>query len=51
VLETLTDEHTRVLNAGRYIDKLARADGALKFREELCVYDSILVPNTIVYPI
>ncbi len=51
VLETLTDAHTRILNAGRYIDKLVRDGGALKFREKLCVYDSILVPNTIVYPI
>jgi len=51
VLETLADAHTRILNAGRYLDEVVREDGGLRFREKLCVYDSVLVPNTIVYPI
>ena len=51
VLETLVDEETRVLNAGRYLDKIVREDGVLKFKEKICVFDSVLVPNSIVYPI
>ena len=51
VLETLVDEETRVLNAGRYLDKIVREDGVLKFKEKTCVFDSVLVPNSIVYPI
>ena len=51
VLQTLPDEETRVFNAGRYIDRLVREAGTLKFRERLCVYDSILVPGSLVYPL
>ena len=51
VFETLSDEHTRVFNVGRYLDRLVREDGELRFAEKICVYDSILVPNSIVYPI
>lgn len=51
VLETLPNEFTKVLNAGRYMDKFARVGGTLKLKERLCVYDSEMVPATIVYPI
>ena len=51
VLETLPDEMTKVLNAGRYVDKLIRENGKLYFKEKRCVYDSSLVPNSLVYPI
>jgi len=50
-LETLQDELTRVFNAGEYRDKLVVEDGKLKFREKLCIFDSILVPNSLVYPL
>jgi len=51
VLQTLPDEHTTVFNAGRYLDRLVREHGALKFQERLCVYDSVLVPGSLVVPI
>jgi len=51
VLQTLVDETTQVFNAGRYIDQLVRQDGRLKFKEKLCVFDSILVPGSLIYPI
>lgn len=51
VLETLPDEFTKILNAGRYIDTFVRVGGALKLKERTCVYDSEMVPATIVYPI
>jgi len=50
-LETLQDELTRVLNAGRYRDKLVVEGGKLKFREKVCVFDSILVPNSLIFPL
>jgi len=50
-LETLQDELTRVFNAGQYRDKLVVADGKLKFREKLCIFDSLLVPNSLIYPL
>ena len=50
-LETLQDELTRVFNTGQYRDKLVVEKGELKFREKLCVFDSILVPNSLIYPL
>ena len=52
VFEVLRDELPRILNVGRYVDVIQRSDdGALEFKEKRCVYDSVLVPNTIVYPV
>jgi salicylate 5-hydroxylase small subunit len=51
VFETPLNEMTRVFNVGRYLDRIVREDGALKFAEKHCVFDSLLVPNSIVIPI
>ena len=51
VFETMTDAYTRVFNVGRYLDKLVREAGRLLFSEKRCVYDSVLVPNSIIFPI
>jgi len=50
-LETLQDELTRVFNTGQYRDKLVVEDGKLKFREKVCIFDSLLVPNSLIYPL
>ena len=50
-LETLQDELTRVFNTGQYRDKLVVEDGRLKFKEKLCIFDSLLVPNSLIYPL
>jgi 3-phenylpropionate/cinnamic acid dioxygenase small subunit len=49
--ETLLDEFTRVFNAGQYRDKLIVEEGRLKFKEKLCIFDSLLVPNSLIYPL
>jgi salicylate 5-hydroxylase small subunit len=51
VFETPLNELTRVFNVGRYLDRIVREDGVLKFAEKHCVFDSLLVPNSIVIPI
>jgi 3-phenylpropionate/cinnamic acid dioxygenase small subunit len=50
-LETLVDEPTRVFNCGEYRDKLVAAGDRLRFREKLCVFDSLLVPNSLIFPL
>ncbi len=50
ILETLIDEPTRILQAGRYNDRFRYVEGALKLRSRLCVFDTVLVPNCMVYP-
>jgi salicylate 5-hydroxylase small subunit len=42
---------SEVYNVGRYIDALVRTDAGLKFSSRLCVYDSEMVLNSLIYPI
>jgi 3-phenylpropionate/cinnamic acid dioxygenase small subunit len=51
VLQTLPDRPTELFNSGRYLDRLVREDGRLRFKERLCVFDSIVVPNSLIVPI
>ena len=51
VLETLVDEPTKILQAGRYEAQLEFEGGGLLFRELACVFDSVVVPNSLVIPI
>lgn len=49
--ETLRDELTRVFSVGQCHDRLVVADGRLKFKEKLVVFDSELIPNSLIYPL
>jgi 3-phenylpropionate/cinnamic acid dioxygenase small subunit len=51
VLQTLVDDETRILSAGRYIDILVRDGDELKFKSRTCLYDTVMVPNSLIYPI
>ncbi len=51
VLQTVAGDLTRVFLAGRWLDRLVREAGRLRFRERLCVFDSNLVPGSLVHPV
>jgi salicylate 5-hydroxylase small subunit len=51
VFETPLNEPTRVFNVGRYVDRVVRQNGQLKFAEKHCIFDSLLVLNSLVMPI
>jgi 3-phenylpropionate/cinnamic acid dioxygenase small subunit len=51
VVETLIDDVTRIFNAGQYVDEIVEEGDRLKFKQKLCVFDSIVVPNSLIYPI
>jgi salicylate 5-hydroxylase small subunit len=51
VLRTKQDELSEIFNVGRYIDIIRRTDQGLKFKSRLCIFDSELIPNSIIYPI
>jgi len=51
VFRTKLSEPSTVFNVGRYIDTVVRTDAGLKFSARLAVYDTELVPNSIIYPI
>ena len=51
VFRTRPGEATEVYNVGRYVDEVVRTGGALKFASRLCVYDSEMVLNSLIYPV
>lgn len=51
VMETLIDEPTRVLQCGRYFDKFVRRGEGLALKERRCIYDTLIVPTCVVYPV
>lgn len=51
VFRTKFDKESTVYNVGRYLDTIVPTPQGLKFAERLCVYDSEMIPNSIIYPI
>jgi len=51
VFQTLVDDLTRIQNAGKYLDLIVRTSEGLRFQEKICVFDSVLVPNSLIYPV
>jgi salicylate 5-hydroxylase small subunit len=51
VVRTKRDALSEVYNAGRYVDLIAKTSQGLKFHQKLCVFDSELIPNSMIYPI
>jgi len=51
VFRTKLSELTQVFNVGRYLDEIVRTEAGLKFASKVCVYDSEMIPNSIIYPI
>lgn len=42
---------SEVYNVGRYIDTIIKKGDCLNFRSRLCVYDSEMILNSLIYPI
>ena len=51
VIRTKRDQLSDVFNAGRYLDRVVMTPLGLKFAVKVCVFDSELIPNSIIYPI
>ena len=51
VFRTKLSELTTVFNVGRYLDTIVRTAQGLRFASRLCIYDSEMIPNSIIYPI
>lgn len=51
VFRTKLDGPSTVFSVGRYLDIVAKTPDGLKFAQRLCVYDSEMIPNSIIYPI
>jgi salicylate 5-hydroxylase small subunit len=51
VFRTKLNALSTVFNVGRYLDTVVRTPQGLKFESRLVVYDSEMIPNSIIYPI
>ena len=51
VFRTKLDGPSTVFNVGRYLDTVVRTPQGLKFASRLCIFDSEMIPNALIYPI
>ncbi|CAG9164757.1 aromatic-ring-hydroxylating dioxygenase subunit beta [Cupriavidus pinatubonensis] len=51
VLRTKPDQMSDVYNVGRYLDTIVRTAESWKFASRLCIFDSEMIPNSLIYPI
>lgn len=51
IFRTKPSQLTTVFNVGRYLDVIRQTPGGLKFESRLCIFDSELIPNSLIYPI
>ena len=51
VIRTKFDGESTVFNVGYYHDVIVRTPDGLKFQSRLCVYDSEMIANSVIYPI
>ena len=51
VFRTKLSDASTVFNVGRYLDVVVRTPAGLKFASRECIYDSEMIPNSIIYPI
>jgi salicylate 5-hydroxylase small subunit len=40
-----------VFNVGRYLDIVVNTPQGFKFAQRQCIYDSEMIPNSIIYPV
>lgn len=51
VIRTKLSQESTVFNVGRYVDRVRRTQDGLKFASRLCIYDTEMIPNSLIYPI
>jgi salicylate 5-hydroxylase small subunit len=51
VFRTKLSQETTVFNTGRYLDRVRRTPAGLRLESRICVYDTEMIPNSMIYPI
>jgi salicylate 5-hydroxylase small subunit len=51
VIRTKFDGDSTILSVGYYHDEIVKTSEGLKLKSRLCVYDSEMIANSIIYPI
>jgi hypothetical protein len=47
----MPDRLSELFQVGQYRDRLVRSTDRLLFKEKICIYDSVLIPNSLVFPV
>lgn len=51
LFQTMVDRPSELFLCGRYHDRVVDDGGQLRFAERVCVYNSTVVPTSLVYPV
>jgi anthranilate 1,2-dioxygenase small subunit len=51
IVQTMINRMTEIVLSGFYLDRLVRSDDRLLIRERLCIYDSLLLPTSLIAPV
>lgn len=51
LLENMIDRNPRLLMAGRYHDRFVRRDGSLLIKERHCIYETLTIQTSVIYPV
>jgi 3-phenylpropionate/cinnamic acid dioxygenase small subunit len=51
IVRTMENRPSDLFQVGRYQDRIVRDGDRLRFSDKICIYDSALIPNSLVYPI
>jgi salicylate 5-hydroxylase small subunit len=51
VFRTKLSDASSVFNVGRYLDRVVRTPDGMKFESRECIYDTEMIPNSIIYPV
>jgi salicylate 5-hydroxylase small subunit len=51
VFRTKLSQESTVYNVGRYLDRVRVLPDGMRFESRLCIYDSEMIPNSLIYPI
>jgi len=51
VVQTMINRMTEIVLSGFYLDRIVRSGDHLRFKERLCIYDSLLLPTSLIAPV
>jgi 3-phenylpropionate/cinnamic acid dioxygenase small subunit len=51
VVQTMINRMTEIVLSGFYLDRIVRSGDRLRFKERLCIYDSLLLPTSLIGPV
>lgn len=51
LFQTMVDRPSELFLCGKYRDRVVDNAGELRFAERLCIYDSTIIPTSLVYPV